>query len=216
MATVAETARPVGAAPPPVRHGMCRLTIQIHKTEYRLSPRPPEAGILAAWQLRKLSASHVARYVVTAPKGAPARCTCPDHEQSGWTCKHISALTASGLIPAPKPASARSRRLHARNARHAIADAQAIVAATPARQPAPGQIVFDPPVRVAPAQQNEGWEPGGDYGRWKADFDQAIGAHVGRIQRGGHEICDGCGTEFDIQISRDPDYCHSCVEEMNS
>jgi hypothetical protein len=170
MSTVAESARPVGAAPPPVRHGICRLTIQIHKTEYRLSPRPPEAGILAAWQLRKLSASHVARYVVTAPKGAPARCTCPDHEQSGFTCKHISALMAAGLIPAPKPARAskvspaRARQLHGKNARHAIADAQQIVAARPA--PAPGQIVFDPPVRVAPAAQNEGWEPGGDYQRW--------------------------------------------------
>jgi SWIM zinc finger len=199
MAIVADAARPVGASPPPVRHGICRLTIQIHKTEYRLSPRPPEMGILAAWQLRKLSASHVARYVVTAPKGAPARCTCPDHEQSGWTCKHISALTAAGLIPAPKPASARNRKLHAKNARQALAEAS---------RPAPAPVVTTP----------EGWQTGGDYERFVSGFRTAVQARVGQLRQGtgGYEICDGCGAEFDIQISGDPNFCPSCVDENHS
>jgi SWIM zinc finger len=221
MASVADAARPVGAAPSPVRHGMCRLTIRIHTTEYRLSPRPPEAGILAAWQLRKLSASHVARYVVTAPKGAPARCTCPDHEQSGWTCKHISALTAAGLIPAPKPASARNRKLHAKNARQAIAIAEAsrpAPAPAPARHPIGQALAGQPPIHIAPEDQNEGWQRGGDYAAFKAGFDRAIGAHVAQLRQGtgGYEICDGCGAEFDIQISGDPNFCPSCVEENNS
>ena len=39
-------------APRPSRH--CRLTIRIGGTDYRLRPCPPEAGVLAAWVLRKL------------------------------------------------------------------------------------------------------------------------------------------------------------------
>jgi SWIM zinc finger len=191
MATVADVARPVGAAPPSVRHGISRLTIRINGTDYRLRPCPPQAGILAAWSLRKIGTDRPARYIVAAPKGAPARCTCPDHERSGWTCKHLGALTAAGLIPGPKPVKARktsparARQLHAKNAHHAIGQAQAIVEA---RSTAP-----------APA--------------FASEFNQAVRAHVARIGRGGYEICDGCGREFDIQISGDPNFCESCVAE---
>ena len=126
MSTVADAARPVGAPPSPVRHGLCRLTLRIGGTDYRLRPCPPETNVLAAWSLRKLDPHASARYVVAAPKGKPAHCTCPDHERSGWTCKHLGALLALGLIPAPKPASAKSRKLHAKNARLAIAEAKRV------------------------------------------------------------------------------------------
>jgi hypothetical protein len=208
MATVADAARPVGAGS--VRHGTCRLTIEIKGQAYRLRPCPPAAGILAAWQLRKLSASHVVSYTITAPKGSPARCTCPDHEESGWTCKHLGALTAAGLIPAPKPAKGRkvspgrARQLHAKNARQAIGQAQA--------------LVNGPPVRVAPENQNEGWTNGGAHPSFAAGFGQAVRAHVSRLQQGtgGYEICDGCGAEFDLQISGDPNFCHTCVAEVEA
>jgi SWIM zinc finger len=191
MAIVADAARPVGAYPPPVRHGTCRLTIRIHHTEYRLRPCPPETGILAAWVLRKLDHDS-ARYLVTAPKGKPAACTCPDHERSGWTCKHIGALMAAGLIPAPKPSSARNRKLHAKNARQAIAE------------------VAQAPV---PIIMPEGWQPGGQHPSFAAGFRQAVRAHVAKIGRGGYEICEGCGADFDPEISGHPGFCFECTKE---
>ena len=109
MSTVADAARPVGAPASPVRHGLCRLTLRIGGTDYRAPPCPPETNVLAAWSLRKLDPHASARYVVAAPKGKPAHCTCPDHERSGWTCKHLGALLALGLLPAPKPASAKGQ-----------------------------------------------------------------------------------------------------------
>jgi SWIM zinc finger len=204
MATVADRARPVGAPPPPVRHGICRLTIRIHNTEYRLRPCPPETHVLAAWSLRKLGPVE-AVYQVTAPKGKPARCTCPDHERSGWTCKHIGALTAAGLIPAPKPssASARGRKLHAKNARQAIAEAKAL--------PAEAHRHL---AEIAPAAQAlpEGWQPGGQHPSFAAGFRQAVRAHVARLGRGGYEICEGCGSEFDPEISGHPGFCFECAK----
>ena len=118
--------RTIGAAASPVRHGLCRLTLRIGGTDYTLKPCPPETNVLAAWSLRKLDPHASARYVVAAPKGKPAHCTCPDHERSGWTCKHLGALLALGLLPAPKPASAKGKRLHAKNARLAIAEAKRV------------------------------------------------------------------------------------------
>ena len=153
----------------------------IHKIEYRLKPCPPEAGILAAWLLRKLSIPPSARYLVTAPKGSPARCTCPDHERSGWTCKHIGALTAAGLIPAPKPSSARNRKLHAKNARQAIAEAKG--PAPPRSPPPPWRPSHQPPVRSPPKIRTRDGRRGGDYARFNAGFDQAVRAHVARLGR---------------------------------
>ena len=130
MASVASPPRPVGAAPPPVRHGTCRLTLRIGGTEYRLRPMPAPAGFRSVWTLRKLD-PHAApvTYTVAAPKGEPAGCTCPDHESRGSTCKHIMSLAALGLIAKPKaarPVKARTRQIHAKNARQAIAEAKAL------------------------------------------------------------------------------------------
>ena len=196
--------RPVGAAPPPVRHGTSRLTIRINGTDYRLRPCPPEAGILAAWSLRKIGTDRPARYIVTAPKGMPARCSCPDHERSGWTCKHLGALTAANLIPAPKPprartvSPARARQLHAKNARQAIGQAQALVQSAPISLPAD--------------HLPEGWQPGGAHPSFAEGFRQAVSAHVARIGRGGYEICEGCGADFDPEISGHPGLCFECAK----
>ena len=153
MATVADAARPVGAAPPPVRHGICRLTIRIHNTEYRLRPCPPEAGILAAWSLRKIGTDRPARYIVTAPKGMPARCTCPDHERSGWTCKHLGALTAAGLIPGPKPPKARTDLPGPR-------PPDSRQECPPSHRPGAGHRRIRP-VSLPADHLPEGWQPGG-------------------------------------------------------
>ena len=207
MSTVADdAARAVGAPPSPVRHGLCRLTLRIGGTDYRLRPCPPETNVLAAWSLRKLDPHASARYVVAAPKGKPAHCTCPDHERSGWTCKHLGALLALGLIPAPKPASAKAKRLHAKNARLAIAEAKALP--DEARQ----HLAEIAPPAPAPSLP-EGWQPGGDYPSFAAGFRQAVGAHVARIGRGGYEICDGCGINFDPYTSGNPNLCHGCARD---
>ena len=122
---------PVGAAPPPVRHGICRLTLRIGGTDYRLRPMPAPPGFRAVWVLRKLDPHGEAAYSVAAPKGKPAGCTCPDHEHNGLTCKHIMALPAARPHPRPKaarprPSPARARQFHAKNARQAIAEAKAL------------------------------------------------------------------------------------------
>ena len=139
-----------------MRHGLCRLTLRIGGTDYTLKPCPPETNVLAAWSLRKLDPHASARYVVAAPKGKPAHCTCPDHERSGWTCKHLGALLALGLVPAPKPVTAKAKRLHAKNARLAIAEAKALP--KEARQ----HLAEIAPPAPAPSLP-EGWQPGGDY-----------------------------------------------------
>ncbi len=205
MATVADRARPVAAPPPPVRHGIARLTLRIGGMDYRLRPMPAPAGFRAVWVLRKLDPNGPAvSYSVAQAKGQPAACTCPDHELNGATCKHIMALSALGLIPRPKAArskatsTARARKLHAKNARQAISQAQAIVDARPT---ATATIL------------EEAWQPGGDYPSFAAGFRQAVSAHVARIGRGGYEICDGCGAEFDLQISGDPHFCEACVAQ---
>jgi hypothetical protein len=195
MTSVADAARPVGATTPPVRHGTCRLTIRIAGIDYALKPLPPEAGVLAAWILRKQDPHHSACYLVAAPKGKPPHCSCPDHERSGWTCKHIGALTAAGLIPAPKPPSARNRKLHARNARKAIAEANALPAEDRRHL---AEIVAPPPEDFA------------------AGFRAAIRDELARI--GGTPaqprpaLCELCGDPFDPAASHDPRYCTECRE----
>jgi hypothetical protein len=135
MASVSSPPRPVGAAPPSVRHGTCRLTVRIRETEYRLRPMPAPEGFKVVWTLRKLDPHATATYTVAVPKGAQPGCTCPDHEIHNYTCKHIMALAALGLIPTPKAArppepraTATAKRVHAGNARKAIAEASALTA----------------------------------------------------------------------------------------
>ena len=46
-----------------------------------------------------------------------------------------------------------------------------------------------------------------------AGFREAVGADVARIGRGGYEICDGCGINFDPHTSGNPALCHGCARD---
>ena len=207
MATVASPPRPVGAAPPTVRHGTCRLTLRIGGTEYRLRPMPAPPGFKSVWTLRKLDPGGEVTYSVAAPKGAQPGCTCPDHEFNTSVCKHIMALAALGLILRPKaarPVKARTRQLH-----------------RPAVDPLPVEAHRHLAEIAGPIP--EGWQLGGagkaalatapPVGSFAAGFRQAVAAHVGRIGRGGYEICEGCGAEFDPETSNHPEFCFECAKE---
>ena len=210
MATVASPPRPVGAAPPTVRHGICRLTLRIGATEYRLRPMPAPAGFRAVWTLRKIDPGGEVVYSVAQAKGEPPACTCPDHEYNKSVCKHIMAIAALGLIPRPKaarPPKARTRQIHAANARQAIAEAKSL--------PVEARRHL---AEIAPSLP-EGWQPGGAHPSFASGFRQAVAAHVGRLngtaapEVSEWSICEGCGREFDPEISRDPSFCESCMSE---
>lgn len=204
MTTVAEATRPVTAEPPArERHGICRLTLRIGGTDYTLRPIPATKPELAAWRVTKQDPERSGYYVVIATKGKPHSCTCPDHTRSGWTCKHINALQALNLIPAPKPA--KPSKAHGRNARQAIAEARQLT--TQQRN----HLAETAPPRPAPILE-EGWQPGGDYARFKADFNKAVGAHVNRI-RTGFIACVACGCDFDPEDSGHHSLCITCARE---
>ena len=134
----------VAPAPPvrPVRHGLCRLTLRIGATDYRLRPVPAQPGFRAVWTLRKRDPDRApVTYTVADPKarGEQPGCTCPDHEISGATCKHVMALAALGLVRRPRaarPKKARSLKAHARSAKVAIAETRAAFAEVKALAPA--------------------------------------------------------------------------------
>ena len=114
-AALPEGWEPGGAAPPQPseapapaapteRHGICRLTLRIGGTDYRLRPFPPVpgSGLVAIWTLRKFQddpGRAPVAYAV-ASDGCETKCTCPDHTLNGARCKHIMALIALRLIPA--------------------------------------------------------------------------------------------------------------------
>jgi hypothetical protein len=72
-------------------------------------------------------------------RGEQPGCTCPDHEISGATCKHVMALAALGLVRRPRaarPKKARSLKAHAKSAKAAIAETRAAFAEVKALAPA--------------------------------------------------------------------------------
>jgi hypothetical protein len=207
MASVASPPRPVGAASSPVRHGTCRLTLRIGGTEYTIRPIRNQPGFRVVWILKKLDPhGPVVHYSVAQPKGEPAGCTCPDHEQRGSICKHVMALAALGLIAMPKaarPVKARTRQFHAKNARQAIAEAKAL--------PVEARRHLAEIATALP----EGWVPGGAHPSFAAGFQQAVAAHVGQLRGetapGPMPVCAGCGAEFEPTAS--DDYCEACLRE---
>jgi hypothetical protein len=131
MATVSAPAPRASAASPPVRHGICRLTLTIGGTDYRLRPHPTPPPGFKIWTLRKLDPHGPSAAYAIAVHDHEVGCTCPDHEINGASCKHIMALRALKLVARnikvraarPVAAPAKARRLHADNARAAIDDA---------------------------------------------------------------------------------------------
>ena len=86
-------------SPPPVRHGICRLTLRIGGTDYRLRPITTPPPGMKVWVLRALDGPRAGvTYSVATGRGSVG-CTCPDHEHNGATCKHIMSLRALGIIP---------------------------------------------------------------------------------------------------------------------
>jgi hypothetical protein len=130
------------------------------------------------------------------------------------------AFAVIGLVPLPKaarPVKARTRKAHAGNARKAIAEARQL---TPEARRHLAEI--------SPALP-EGWQLGGEGRKALATagqsfaegFRTAVADHVGRLNgtapapapAEGWPICDGCGCDFDPEISRDPSFCEMCVAE---
>jgi hypothetical protein len=80
------------------RHGSARLYLSIGATAYSLAPcsRP-----VRGWRLTVTTGPRAgSRYLATS--GRPGlKCTCPD-AIAGNRCKHLGALVAAGLLPAPR------------------------------------------------------------------------------------------------------------------
>src|SRR5215470_8149097 len=124
-------ARP--APPPPARHGTCRWHVYIAPAGqtggklYAVIPLGAQPGFRGTWRLNVQETHPAQSYTVAAPKSGRPGCTCPDHEQRGTLCKHITALGAIGLLKLPKdkaPSKARGLKAHAKNAKAAIAKAR--------------------------------------------------------------------------------------------
>jgi hypothetical protein len=227
MASVSSPPRPVGANPPIVRHGTCRLTVRIRGTEYRLRPMPAPEGFKVVWTLRKLDPHATATYTVATPKGAQPGCTCPDHEINKSVCKHIMALAALGLIPKPKaarPVKARiatAKRVHAKNARQAITEASALtaeqrrhLAATVGPIPEGWQIGGAGMAAIASSAPAPAPAPAAPS--FRDGFRKAIADHIARKNGTAppdptFPTCAACGEEFEPTAS--DDYCEACLRE---
>lgn len=100
-------ARPAAPAGPPERHGKCSLRLSIGGAAYKLRPVPPPPGLAVVWTLAKIEPDTLdaPRGYAVASDGIEIKCTCPDHSINGARCKHIGALVALRLIPAPAPAA---------------------------------------------------------------------------------------------------------------
>jgi len=98
---------------PVVRHGSCRLLVHINGTAYSLARF---ATATPAWRLTKQSPDdQPASYIAAVNEHGLPACSCPDHQVRGAQCKHLGALLAAGLLPAPVP-KARSRKRRSRRA----------------------------------------------------------------------------------------------------
>ena len=198
MASLVDAARPVGASTPPVRHGTCSpLWVRINGVWYTVHTLGDQPGFTAVWQVRKQDPERSAAYTVAQQARKDPGCTCPDHELNGFLCKHIRALQSVGLLKKPrprKPRQASGRRLHAKNARKAIAEANALPA-------------------EARRHLAEIASPAEDFA---AGFRAAVRDELARMSGAQAQprpaLCELCGHPFDPVASRDPHYCTECLE----
>jgi hypothetical protein len=96
MSTLAPFERGAQPAPtPPVRHGLCRLTLTIDGTEYRLSRSP---SVRAGWHLKKRSGPRAGVTYCVLTHNRIVTCSCPDSIRGGAVCKHVRAMVACGLV----------------------------------------------------------------------------------------------------------------------
>jgi hypothetical protein len=111
MSTVAPPVRPAKARSP--RHGTCKLLVFINSDEYSLKRQPAPARGARRWHLKKLTGDRAGAVYSVTRSGGVAACTCPDHRNNKFSCKHIKALVALGVIsgrtrPAPAIEAPRS------------------------------------------------------------------------------------------------------------
>jgi hypothetical protein len=197
MAIVADAARPVGAGTPPVRHGTCSpLWLRINGVWYTVHSLGAQPGFAAVWQVRKQDPERSAAYTVAQQARKEPACTCPDHELNGFVCKHIRALQSVGLLKKPRPRKPRKRdlRLHAKDARLAIAEAKAL--------PVEARRHL---AEIAPPPED-----------FAAGFRAAIRDQLARMAGPPAQprpaLCELCGDPFDPAASGDPRYCTECLE----
>ena len=121
------------------------------------------------------------------------------------------ALAALGPLPRPKaarPVKARTRQIHAKNARQAIAEAKAL------------PVEARRHLAEIAAPLPEGWQPGGAHPvvRRRLPLRPSPPTSAGSTAKrppGPHlPVCAGCGAEFEPTAS--DDYCEACLREGGS
>lgn len=75
---------------PLVRHPALEITCHINDVPYRLRPSSLTPGH-RTFLLTNLTSSATYR-VTIQPKGPRLSCTCPDHQDRGAFCKHMSCI----------------------------------------------------------------------------------------------------------------------------
>ena len=135
MLNVAPSTRRAKRSSP--RHGTCKLRVFINSDEYSIKRRPaPEPGA-RRWALAKRTGDRSGSvYHVTRAAGFLS-CSCPDHQNNKFSCKHIKALVALGLLSGrkrPAPAIEMPRSPAARAAAATLVARAAQLGTAPARR----------------------------------------------------------------------------------
>ena len=95
--------KPPAPAPPREPSGVCRLTLSINGSEYRVRGIIDRSGRLT---FRLISLTDPSRSYDVRLAGGGVSCSCPDFRfRRSWTpegCKHTRALIALGLLPTPR------------------------------------------------------------------------------------------------------------------
>ena len=137
MSTVAPPVRPAKARSP--RHGTCKLRVFINSDIYSIKRQPAPARGARRWHLKKLTGERAGAVYAVTRAGGFTSCTCPDHRNNKFSCKHVKALVALGVIsgrarPDPAPAIEAPRSPAARATAAAIAARAAQLGTAAARQ----------------------------------------------------------------------------------
>ena len=141
-----------------MRHGTCRLTLEIGGTSYALRPIPGQPRGMKVFALRSLTGERAGKVYSVAVVDRTAGCTCPDAEVNGATCKHVMALLLIGFLP-----------VSARTAAESKAEADRLGIARARRRHSPAIVA---PLASPTSPFVSGWN-------------NAVSQHVGRLQQGG-------------------------------